>query len=423
MTYEETLDFLFNQLPVFQSQGPGAYKPGLETAHMLAKAFGNPHLGYRKIHVGGTNGKGSTSHMTASVLMEAGYKVGLYTSPHLVDFRERIRVDGQVMPKEAVVDFTERYLAMNLPCRPSFFELTTMMAFEWFKKCGVDFAVIEVGLGGRLDTTNIIMPDLTAITNVSLDHMALLGNTEAEIAREKAGIFKSGIPAFVFEAEGEVRRVFENVAKETKAPVTFVQDNPLPYRRRADGKWIFALSPEEEPWVACDLDGDCQPFNIAGVIKLVRAIPTVGRDAIARGLADTVKNTGLCGRWMTVKDANPRIICDTGHNIGAWQYLAPRLGKMASKERVHAVMGFVNDKDVTHIFEQLPKDIRYFFATPSVARGRNSSELVEIARKHGLDASAYTSVADAVDAATTGADTVFVGGSTFVVADFLKYFS
>lgn len=180
MTYEEATDYLFNSLPVFQSQGPGAYKPGLDTARILAEAFGNPHEGYQKIHIGGTNGKGSTSHMTASILREAGYKTGLYTSPHLVDFRERIRVDGEMMPREAVVDFVERYLAMNLPCRPSFFELTTIMAFEWFKKSGVDYAVIEVGLGGRLDTTNIMEPCLTAVTNVSLDHMALLGNTEPE---------------------------------------------------------------------------------------------------------------------------------------------------------------------------------------------------------------------------------------------------
>jgi len=420
MTYEETLDFLFNSLPVFQSQGPGAYKPGLDTARTLAKAFGNPHEGYRKIHVGGTNGKGSTSHMTASILMESGYKVGLYTSPHLVDFRERIRVDGQMMPKEAVVDFVKRYLAMDLECRPSFFELTTIMAFEWFKKCGVDFAVIEVGLGGRLDTTNIIAPCLTAITNVSLDHMALLGNTEPEIAREKAGIFKSGVPAFVFEAEGEVRRVFADAAKTANAPLTFVQDRPLPYRRRDDGKWIFALAPDEEPWVVCDLDGDCQPFNITGVIELVRHLPVSDRAAIARGLANTVRNTGLTGRWMTIGKGNPRIICDTGHNIGAWQYLAPRLGKMADMERVNAVMGFVNDKDVTRIFELLPKSVRYFFATPSVARGRKSVELLDIAHKHGLDAQAYDTVADAVKAASTDADTVFVGGSTFVVADFLK---
>ena len=422
MTYEEARDYLFNSLPVFQSQGPGAYKPGLDTARILAEAFGNPHEGYQKIHIGGTNGKGSTSHMTASILREAGYKTGLYTSPHLVDFRERIRVDGEMMPREAVVDFVERYLAMNLPCRPSFFELTTIMAFEWFKKSGVDYAVIEVGLGGRLDTTNIMEPCLTAVTNVSLDHMALLGNTEPEIAREKAGIFKPGVKAFVFEAEGDVRKVFEDAANTAGAPVTFVQDQPLPYRRRADGKWIFALHPDEEPWVVCDLDGDCQPMNIRGVIELAHNLP-VDDGAIFRGLETTVANTGLMGRWMTLRDASPRIICDTSHNIGAWQYLAPRLGEMAEEERTHAVMGFVNDKDVSHIFERLPRSVRYFFATPSVPRGRKSSELLALARSHGLDAQAYDTVAEALAAAQADADVVFVGGSTFIVADLLSQFS
>ena len=421
MNYAQTLDFLFTALPSFEEKGASAYKPGLERIGEFCRALGNPQRNFFTIHVAGTNGKGSVSHMLASILQQAGYRTGLFTSPHLQDFRERIRVDGEMMPREAVVDFVERYLAMNLPCRPSFFELTTIMAFEWFKKSGVDYAVIEVGLGGRLDTTNIMEPCLTAVTNVSLDHMALLGNTEPEIAREKAGIFKPGVKAFVFEAEGDVREVFKEAANTTGAPITFVQDRPLPYRRRDDGKWIFALHPDEEPWVVCDLDGDCQPMNIRGVIELAHNLP-VDDNAIAGGLANTVKNTGLMGRWMTLRDSSPRIICDTGHNIGAWQYLAPRLGEMAEAERTHAVMGFVNDKDIDHILNMMPRDARYYFTQASVQRALPSAELAAKAKEKGLHGEAFDNVdgafAAAMEDASSG-DTVFIGGSTFVVADFL----
>lgn len=426
MTYVEVIDFLYNQLPLFQNSGPGAYKPGLDTALTLAQAFGNPHERLRTIHVAGTNGKGSTSHTIASVLQAAGYKVGLYTSPHLLDFRERIRIDGQMISKTEVVDFIEPYQETQLDCSPSFFELTTIMAFDHFVRHNVDVAVIEVGLGGRLDTTNIITPLLSIITNISLDHTSLLGNTEVEIAREKAGIIKPGIPVVIGEANSIVRKVFSDVANNTGSPVIFAEDVSV----TISGDY-YSIYPGASPVAKYQLKGEYQHANantVMAALRCLRSSISIPDEAIITGFSNVSTSTGLAGRWQVIQECPVKIVCDTGHNIGAWLILGPVL---ATQSHLHCnllmVIGFVNDKDVSHIFQHMPKDAAYYFVTPSVARGLDSNKLLSIAKDNGLKIKgAYSSVAAGYEAAsqdTKSGDMIFVGGSTFVVADFLAHFS
>lgn len=425
MTYEETIEYLYTQHPMFSVTGPGAYKPGLDTARMLDDAFGNLHRRFSTIHVGGTNGKGSTSHILAAILAAAGHKVGLYTSPHLADFRERIRVDGHMMSRMAVVEFVERYRRLNLPCNPSFFELTTIMAFDYFASQNVDIAVIEVGLGGRLDTTNIIFPILSVITNVTLDHTNLLGDTTAQIAAEKAGIIKKGVPAVIGYADADTRPVFTAKAAEVGAPITFAQDSPISHTRAGD-HFEYGIIPGEKPWIASDLTGEYQPENVNTVMAAVRSgiLPGVTPQHVADALPHVCERTGLMGRWMHLGSA-PDIICDTGHNIGAWEYLAPRLAGIAGKSHLHIVLGFVNDKDLSHILPLLPrKATTYYFVTPSVERGRDSAQLRDLAALSGVEGNAYPSVAAGFEDARAQAapsHTIFVGGSTFVVADLLNF--
>lgn len=424
MTYQSTIDYLFNQLPVFQVIGPGAYKPGLATAYKLSEAFGNPHDSFKSVHVGGTNGKGSTSHAITAVLMAAGYKVGLFTSPHLFDFRERIRVNGEKIDEEDVIDFVERFKNMNLEVSPSFFELTTIMAFDYFRKCGVDYAIVEVGLGGNLDTTNIITPILSVITNISLDHTALLGNTEEAIAKEKAGIIKPGIPVVIGEANGKVREVFENKANITCSPIFFAEDTPFAYKYDDDGRYVFAVpnannNPHFED-VICDLEGEFQAKNINTILNALFHISGIDLVAIKNGLVNVQGSTHLMGRWMHIKQYNPEIVCDTGHNIGAWKYLSQRLSQIAESQHLRMVLGFVNDKDITPIFALLPKKGYYYFVTPSVKRGRPSTELLSLAEENGLKGKAFSNVASGYAAAIADSgenDFVFVGGSNFVVSD------
>lgn len=414
--YEQTVQWLYEQLPMFSVIGPGAYKPGLDTARTLDAAFGHPHERFKSIHVGGTNGKGSVSHSLASALMAAGYKVGLYTSPHLVDFRERIRVDGQMISKQAVVDFVRRYRSLGLDCQPSFFELTTIMAFDYFAMRGVDYAVIEVGLGGRLDTTNIITPILSVITNISLDHVALLGDTPAAIAREKAGIIKPGIPVVIGEAAGEVKEVFRQKTEAVGAPIVFADEHPLDYRQEAD-RLVYSWRGIE---AACDLVGSCQNKNAATVLAALGFLP-VPVEAIVEGLANVQVRTGLMGRWMRMAD-NPETVCDTGHNSGAWQYLAPRLAAIAEQRNVRIVLGFANDKDVDAIFAMLPKNAIYYFAAPDVKRARSAENLLALGEANGLSGRVFASVKVACETARKESapdDFVFVGGSNFVVAEAL----
>lgn len=418
--YSEALDWMFAQIPMFHREGAGAYKPGLETISTLCRALGNPHTKYKTVHVGGTNGKGSVSSLIASVLTEAGHTVGLFTSPHLVDFRERIRVNGEMITKEGVLDFLERYRALDLDIEPSFFELTTAMAFDWFARRGVDWAVIEVGLGGRLDSTNIIRPQLSVITNISLDHTALLGDTPAKIAAEKAGIIKENVPVVIGRAEGDVMQVFNTAAASRFSLARFAHqiqafssaENCVDYILYKDTVWGD---------IRCPLTGDCQPENVNTVLYALAFLPGLKRDAVVRGFFRVIENTGLAGRWMTVSKS-PLVICDTAHNPGGWEILGPQLNRLAAERPLHAVLGFVGDKDLAGILGYLPKDARYYFTQPSTPRARTAQSTAEVCRSGGLRGDVYATVSEAVKAACEGAGNegaVFVGGSTFVVADFL----
>lgn len=408
---------------MFQQVGAAAYKPGLDTAYALDKAFSSPHKNYKTIHVAGTNGKGSTCHTLAAILQAQNYKVGLFTSPHLIDFRERIRVNGEKISEEAVVDFVARYKAMNLNLSPSFFELTTVMAFDYFARCGVDIAVIETGLGGRLDTTNIISPVVTAISNISFDHKAQLGNSLVSIAREKAGIIKRGIPVVIGNAsDGDVRGVFEKKAMEESAPIIFAQERRCFEQAVIRDEMIeYKGSPVGD--FAGELTGDCQPENAATVLCIVNELRrggiVVSDNAVKAGFGNVVGSTGLMGRWMTVS-RNPNVICDTGHNEGGWKYLSNRLNNV---KPLRMVIGFVNDKEVDSILNLMPRHARYYFTQASVKRAMDSATLAEKAASVGLIGQSYATVSDAFKTAINEAsptDTIFVGGSTFVVADFLS---
>lgn len=424
MNYEETLNYMFTRLQAFHNVGATAYKPGLHTAYALSEAFGNPHTKFKSIHVGGTNGKGSTAHTLAAVLQSAGYKVGLYTSPHLLDFRERIRVNGEPISKELVVDFIERYQHVDANVDPSFFELTTIMAFEHFAREKVDYAVIEVGLGGRLDTTNIITPELCVITNISLDHIALLGDTEEKIAAEKAGIIKSNIPVVIGEANPGVREVFENKAKEVGAPIVFAEDDNqlVNYTSSLD-----CIKYNTKRWgeVRGELVGGCQWLNARTILSALNVLADKGfnitEQSVKTGFAKVCSLTGLLGRWMKVSDS-PKTICDTGHNVGAWQYLGPRLKSMDCD--LHIVIGFVNDKDITHILEFMPTTAKYYFVQPSNQRAAKSTDVANQAAKAGIKGETFSNVVDGYKKALADADKssmIYVGGSTFVVADFLAF--
>ena len=419
--YKEITNWLFNQVPMFQNVGAGVYKPGLDTVLRLSEVFGSPHLHLKAIHIAGTNGKGSTASSIAAILTSAGYKTALYTSPHLVDFRERIRIDGAMISEEKVVDFIERFRNLNFKPQPSFFELTTVMAFEHFARDNVDYAVVEVGLGGRLDATNIITPEISVITNISFDHTSLLGNTLAEIATEKAGIIKAGIPVIIGHSNAETRDVFINKAAAESSPIVFASEHKL---YSSLERYTDHITYRNTPWgdIESELIGDCQPENANTVFNALSVlVPTLKSEAVAEGFAQVGRLSGLIGRWTTLNRA-PLTICDTGHNPGGWQYIAPRLSQIASASRLHIVIGFVNDKDISAILSALPKDARYYFASPSVKRGYSATLLKDDANTYALQGEAYDTVAKAYTAAQMAAsplDTIFIGGSTFVVADLL----
>ena len=420
--YNEAIEFLYTSMPMFQRVGASAYKPGLDTVKMLDDKFGNPHLKYKTIHIAGTNGKGSTAHTIAAILQSAGYRVGLYTSPHLVDFRERIRVNGTMISHEAVVDFVNRYRAMSLNCHPSFFELTMTMAFEYFAREKVDIAVIETGLGGRLDSTNIITPILSIITNISFDHTAFLGDSLKSIAGEKAGIIKLSIPVVIGEAYGEVRDVFAQKALEQNSPIFFAQDE----QRFAgvdslDDGLLYRATQYGD--IVGELMGDCQPKNAATILTALPLLEAQGLSitpqAVKEGFAHVTTLTGLMGRWMTLQ-RNPHVVCDTGHNVGGWEYISRRLHSIEGT--LHMVIGFVNDKDVSHILEMMPKTAKYYITNAAIERAMPASQLAEIANQCGLIGKQYPSVEEAYNAALAAAqpsDTIFIGGSTFIVADLL----
>lgn len=423
-SYESLIEDLFNRFPAFQQVGSGAYKPGLENAEALDSYFGHPHRAFHTIHVGGTNGKGSTSHTLAAILQQSGYKVGLYTSPHLADFRERIRINGEMIPREAVETFLREHSDEAFTFKPSFFELTTFLAFSYFASQKVDVAVIEVGLGGRLDTTNVITPDLSIITNISLDHVALLGHDHPTIAREKAGIIKPNIPVVIGEAEGDVKRVFEQQAAEMCAPIYFAQEmhcftQAFPY----NGGWQY------EGTMAGTLQGElgglCQEKNMATILTAVEQLRQQGYnisdEAIRQGTAHVTALTGLRGRWQRLSE-KPLVICDTGHNIGGMQYIARQIAATPC-HTLRIVLGMVNDKDISGVIALLPREAQYYFTQASVARALTAQEVANIAAQHGLKGNSYPTVMEAYNAAVRDAhcdDFIFVGGSTFVVADLLK---
>lgn len=426
MNYEETLDYLYNSAPLFQHIGKDAYKEGLENTYLLDEHFNHPHRSFRTIHVAGTNGKGSCSHTLAAILQSAGYKTGLYTSPHLIDFRERIRINGIPVSKEFVVDFVEKHRDFFEPLHPSFFELTTAMAFHYFARQQVDVAIIEVGLGGRLDCTNIIRPDLCVITNISFDHTQFLGNTLAKIAGEKAGIIKEGIPVVIGETTPETKPVFSARAKEVNAPILFSEEEQLLLGSTVNekGKRIYQTIDYKD--LEGELGGLCQIKNTNTLLSAIRQLQQRGyrltEQDVRKGFSQVCKLTGLMGRWQKLEEL-PMLVCDTGHNTGGISYIAEQL-RHQKYEHLHIVIGMVNDKDISGVLKMLPQDAVYYFTKASVKRALPEKELQHLALTSGLQGETYPDVQAAVTAAKEKAgakDFIFVGGSSFIVADLLKF--
>lgn len=423
-TYAEATQWLFSQLPMFSRTGGAAYKPGLERVERLDKIFCHPHRKYATIHVGGTNGKGSVSHLISSALMEKGLRVGLYTSPHLVDFRERIKVNGEMIPQQAVVDFTNKIKGMQIEDRPSFFEITMMLAFDWFARAGVDVAVIEVGMGGRLDSTNIITPLLSVITNISKDHTQFLGSTLKEIAVEKAGIIKQGVGCVIGERQEEIEGVFIDKGISCNVKPEFASDygSMLALNLTPDG-WEASISSEGKTLIP--LGGEYQRHNIATSYCALQNLPNEFRptpNEIAKGFENVVKNTSFMGRWTILKH-EPLVIADTGHNEAGLRYNISQLKMLAKGGRkLRFVIGFVADKDVKHILDLFPKDGIYYFTQAQIPRALKANILKEEAATHGLHGRAYKDEKDAYSECikeTSKEDIIYIGGSTFIVADHL----
>lgn len=414
MTYEQAVQYLFDSAPMFQNVGAAAYKEGLGGTLALDEYFGHPHRNYHTIHVGGTNGKGSVCHTLAAILQAQGYRVGLYTSPHLVDFRERIRVNGKKISKKRVVDFIKdikKFPLKRVRGSFSFFELATALAFKYFEEQKVDFAVIEVGLGGRLDCTNIIQPVLSVITNISFDHVQFLGDTLPKIASEKAGIIKSGIPVCIGEnVNPEVKAVFANKAKEVGAPIAFAED---------ENCQIVKLS-------NCQLQGLCQEKNQQTILTSVRLLREQGieisDEAVKRGFKEVCTMTGLMGRWQ-ILSKKPLTICDTAHNKGGLEYIFRHLATLPH-QRLHFVFGMVSDKDVDAVLSMMPKDATFYFTQASVQRAMPAEEVCKRAKAHNLHGEVFNDVKTAFLSAKEEAsseDIIYIGGSTFVVADLLTF--
>jgi len=423
-TYQQTVEYLYASTPVFEKIGAGAYKEGLDTTHALDRHLGHPHRQFRSVHVAGTNGKGSVSHTLAAILQSAGFRVGLYTSPHLVDFRERIRVDGQCVGEQFVVDFVERHRTFFEPLHPSFFELTTAMAFDYFARQQVDIAVVEVGLGGRLDCTNIITPLLSVVTNISLDHTQFLGSTTAQIAAEKAGIFKSGVQAVVGEADADTRPVFEQTARRVGAPLLFAEDHPLVTGAEHTADHQMTYHTPHMGDLLGQLCGDYQVKNANTILAAVQQLQAMGIDiseaAIRSGFAHVVETTGLMGRWQQLGE-RPTVVCDTGHNVGGWRLLARQLLAQPCRQ-LHIVFGMVDDKDLDTVMGLLPPKAHYYFTRATSKRAIDEQRVLQTGRSKGLSGQAYPSVMEAYQAAMRAAkadDFVFVGGSSYVVADLL----
>lgn len=431
MTYNDTLNYLFTRLPMFQRTGPAAYKNTLDNTLKLDALYGNPHRKYKTIHVAGTNGKGSVSHMLASALQSAGYKTGLYTSPHLKDFRERIKINGEMIPEKAVADWVSKFKTNNAlwKIEPSFFELTVALAFDYFAAENVDVAVIEVGLGGRLDSTNIITPEVSIITNIGLDHTNLLGGTLTQIAGEKAGIIKNNTPVVISETHPETAPVFLQTAEEKQAPLFFADhEYRVDYSTRSlEHTQILHLAKGPEQVlkeVELDLLGSYQHKNLPAVLKAVDLLREKGfrisDDELRRGLVNVIAQTGLLGRWQIVGN-NPLIVCDTGHNQDGIREVAAQLQNTAYR-KLHVVFGTVADKNTDPVLALLPQNAQYYFVRAKIERALDEEVLQARAAEFGLPGDCYESVSEGFKKACEAAgkhDMIFVGGSTFVVAEIL----
>ena len=403
--YQATLDWMFQQLPMYQRQGKTAFKKDLTNILNFSNRLNHPHRNYKTIHVGGTNGKGSTSHMLASILQEAGYKVGLYTSPHLKDYRERIKINGEMVSENFVVEFIQQNKSFLEQEQLSFFEMSVAMAFQYFSDEEVDVAVIEVGLGGRLDSTNIITPVVSVITNIGLDHTQFLGNTFSEIALEKAGIIKTNIPVVIGETLPETKSVFEATAIKNESPIYFAEET-------------------EFSNLESDLKGDYQKYNIRTVLRTAEVLNSQGftleKEVVERGLTNVVKNTDLRGRWE-VLHFHPKVICDTAHNREGLQFVLHQLQKEAYN-KLHIVLGVVNDKDLDSVLPLFPTNATYYFTKPNISRGLDAEKLKNISKKYNLFGDTFFSVNSAYLAAfeaSADKDLIFVGGSTFTVAEII----
>jgi dihydrofolate synthase/folylpolyglutamate synthase len=403
MTYQETLDYLFGRLPIYQRTGAAAYKADIGNIVAASKYLGNPHTQFKSIHIAGTNGKGSTAHMLTSILQEAGYKVGLYTSPHLKDFRERIKVNGKMIAEQEVVDFVKESKAIFEEMELSFFEFTVAMAFNYFAIQQIDIAIIETGLGGRLDSTNILNPELSIITNIGLDHTNLLGNTIEKIAAEKGGIIKENTPIIIGRKQKETNTIFQNIAKEKNAHLMYSE-------------------PQQN--YATDLKGEYQKENINTTITAIEQLQeqgwSINSSNIEQGLLKIVANTQLLGRWQTLSKI-PHIICDTGHNEDGIKQISKQL-KNTKYEQLHFVFGTVNDKNLDSILSHLPKNASYYFCQANIPRAMDAKELQQKSAKYELKGNVFTIVKQALSKAKENAnasDLIFVGGSTFVVAEAL----
>lgn len=429
MTYQETIGYLYDRLPVFQNIGARAFKPGLHTTRELCKSLGDPQDKYPTIHIAGTNGKGSTSHMLAAILQESGYRVGLYTSPHLKDFRERIRVNGVCVPEEFIIEFVDDQKSNIDKLSPSFFEVTVAMAFSYFKKANVDVAVIEVGMGGRLDSTNIITPELSVITNISFDHMQFLGDTLGKIAGEKAGIIKTGVPVVVSEYQNaEIGDVITAAAEAVNAPLTFASEVcEVNFVTLADGKMLIDVKDKASGAIvskglAADLTGAYQLKNITGVWAakdiLISKGWKISDDSVKRALRSVSAITGLKGRWQQLHQS-PDVYCDTAHNTAGLTITLAQFDTVC-KGTKRFVVGFVADKDISTMLSLFPEDAQYYFCEPSNMRALKAEELQLRALERGLKGKTFGNVNEALAEAVNDSsptDAIYVGGSTFVVAD------
>ena len=423
--WERTLEYLYSQRPAFERDGAAGYKPGLETSLALDRLYKEPHRNYRIIHIAGTNGKGSTAHLLASCLQKCGYRVGLFTSPHFVDFRERIRVNGKKISRNFILKWVDDYRKKDLNgLVPSFFELTSTMAFDYFAWRNVNIAVIETGLGGRLDSTNIVTPDLSIITNIGFDHQQFLGNTIEEIASEKAGIIKHGKPVVVGHAEGSVRQIINYYAKRQYAEICFAQDKPeVIEAKQLDN--VLRLKTVNYGTIDCELNGEFQIENANTVLTALTQLKhlkyRIKEKAVHDGFATVIETTGLMGRWMKI-DTKPLTICDSAHNMASMP-LAMKQLKREKFDDLHMVIGFMADKDVNGILDLLPKKASYYFTQAQTSRALPVAQLQELASKHRLKGNTYNNVMEALDAARKAAaprDLIYLGGSMYVLAELFK---